>query len=267
MSVTFERLTSALRAAGAHEASGRAAQVAFYGLLAIFPGVLALLGLLPLLHLQHSLPTLEAMTRHGLPRGVAELILDEVGHLDARHGWGLVFTVLPALYYGGQALGSMLTGVRQAFGQKDQPLRDALHGATLTGLVLVVVPLLLLLLTLAGWLLSWVAARGVLGTGLDSLVSALRWPLLCLGFQQTTRGLYQFAAGNPHNHGLLSPGSLFAAGAWGLGTVGFETFVLAFSNLGATYGSLAAVIALMLYVNLIAGVVLLGAEIDAASPP
>jgi len=266
VSVTFERLTRALRAAGAHEATGRAAQVAFYGLLAIFPGVLALLGLLPLLHLQRSLPTLQALTRRGLPRDLAELILAEVAELDARHGWGLVFTLLPALYYGGQALGSLLAGVRQAFGQKDQPLRNTLHGATLTGLVLVVAPVLLLLLMVVGWLLSWVAAQGVLGAGLGSMASALRWPLLCLGVQQLTRGLYRFAAGNPHNHGLFSPGSLLAAAGWGLGTAGFEVFVLWFSNLGATYGSLAAVIALMLYVNWIATVVLLGAEVDATAP-
>jgi membrane protein len=232
--------------------------------LAIFPGALALLGLLPLLRLQHSLPTLQALTRRGLPQNVAELILAEVGRLDSRHVWGLVFTVVPALYYGGLALGSLLTGVRQAFGKKDQPLRDTLHGATLTGLVLAAAPVLLLLLMIAGWLLSWLAAHGVLGAGLDSLVSALRWPLLSFGFQQLTRGLYRFAAGNPHNHGLFSPGSLFAAVGWGLCTAGFETFVLAFSNLGATYGSLAAVIALMFYVNLLATVVLLGAEIDAS---
>jgi membrane protein len=120
---------------------------------------------------------------------------------------------------------------------------------------------------LVSWLLSWVAALGVLGAGLGALVGALRWPLLCVVFQQLALGLYRVGAGRPLGVRLLSPGSLLAACAWALATAGFEAFVRAFSNLGATYGSLAAVVALMLYVHLIASAVLFGAEVDATAGP
>jgi membrane protein len=266
VSVTLKRLTSALRAAGAHDASGRAAQVAFYGLLAIFPGILALLGLLPLLNLQQQLDTLQDLTRRGLPPRIADLILSEVSGLDERHGWALVATLLIALYNGSNALGAMLSGVGLAFGKPQaHPLRTALVGAGLTGLLLIGIPVALALLMFASWLLSWVATFGVLGAGLDRLVSGFRWPLLWVGFQQVALGLYRVGAGKRLHYTLISPGSVFAAVAWAVCTAGFEWFVQVFSNLGATYGSLAAVIALMLYVNTIASVVLLGAEIDAAA--
>lgn len=60
----------------------------------------------------------------------------------------------------------------------------------------------------------------------------------------------------------VTPGSLVAALLWLLGSTGFSLYVTLFGNYNKTYGALAGVIVLLLWLLLTSYIVLLGAEIN-----
>jgi len=104
--------------------------------------------------------------------------------------------------------------------------------------------------------------------GLDPAVATvaqvLRWLLLIVVVEVGLSVLYRFGpdpAGRPRWR-WVSWGSVAALAVWILGSLGFSVYVSNFGNYNMVYGSLAAVIVLMLWLYLGAFAVLLGAEID-----
>jgi len=104
--------------------------------------------------------------------------------------------------------------------------------------------------------------------GLDPAVATvaqvLRWLLLIVVVEVGLSVLYRFGpdpAGRPRWR-WVSWGSVAALAVWILGSLGFSVYVSNFGNYNKVYGSLAAVIVLMLWLYLGAFAVLLGAEID-----
>ena len=104
--------------------------------------------------------------------------------------------------------------------------------------------------------------------GLDPAVATvaqvLRWVLLIVVVELGLSVLYRFGpdpAGRPRWR-WISWGSVAALAVWILGSLGFSFYVTNFGNYNKVYGSLAAVIVLMLWLYLGAFAVLLGAEID-----
>lgn len=259
-------LAGLVRDATRHDVFGRAAQIAFYGLLALFPGTLAMLGILSLLHLGGGGPSVDDLVRTGMPPSAAELVLRSVRQTGLHTGWPLVLSGMLSLYYGGRALATILRGVELAFsGRYSQVtlLRSGLVGLGVTTALLVLLPLIVLVLTLGGWLLAWLHGRGLPVGQLGALFFLLRWPLIALTLQQLVLVLYRLGSNDALRGRLFSLGSASAAFAWTAVTAGFEWYVEHFTRVGATYGSLAAVVGLLLYMHLLSSLVLLGGELDA----
>ena len=59
-------------------------------------------------------------------------------------------------------------------------------------------------------------------------------------------------------------GAALAVVAWAVVSVGFSIFLANFADYGATYGSLGAAVGLLVYLQLSASIVLVGAEVNAA---
>lgn len=259
-------LAGLIRDTTRHDVFGRAAQIAFYGLLALFPGTLAVLGMLSLLHLGGSGPSVDDLVRAGLPASAARLVLDSAKQNALRTGWALVLSSILSLYYGGNALAAIVRGVELAFsGRHSQVtlLRSGLVGVGFTTALLILLPLVVLVLTLGGWLRAWLQGRGLPVGDLGAIFFMLRWPLIALTLQQLVLVLYRLGSNNALRGRLFSVGSVSTALAWTIVTAGFEWYVETFTRIGATYGSLAAVVGLLLYMHLLSSFVLLGGEIDA----
>lgn len=248
---------------GEHEILGRAAQVAFYFLIAVFPMLLAAVGLLSFLHLESHVATLDDFVSRGLPPGVADLLLNEIHQLHARPGWPLIFMLILTAYYGGNGATTVLRGVALAFAIKRRIVFMQLLGLGFAGVFVLSLPLVLMILTAATWLVMWGSATGYLPAPIAYLVSSLRWPLMFLLFQQLVNGIYRLGSAPFIRWGWFSWGSAFATAAWVVITYFFELYVKTVANLGATYGSLGTVVGLLLYAHVISVCVLLGAEIEA----
>ncbi len=103
-----------------------------------------------------------------------------------------------------------------------------------------------------------------LGIGMRCLLNILIWPVLAVAFALGLAVLYRVA---PDRSGArwkwVSLGSTFAIVAWVVVTLGFRIYVASFGSDNETYGSLAAVVVLLLWMWLTAVIVMLGAEINA----
>lgn len=251
------------RRIGNHELLGRGAQVAFYFLIAVFPLLLTAVGLLGTLRLDAHIATLEDFLERGLPPAVAELLLRELHQLHARTGWPLLFTLILTAYYGGNGATTVLRGVALAFGVERRIMVTQLLGLGFAGLFVVLLPVVLMLLTAATWLVIWGSAAGYLPAPVAYLVQSLRWPLMFLLFQQLVNGVYRLGAAPTIPWGWFSWGSALATAAWVCVTSGFELYIRTVANLGATYGSLGTVVGLLFYAHIVSICVLIGAEVEA----
>lgn len=96
-----------------------------------------------------------------------------------------------------------------------------------------------------------------------SFLPLLRWPALLIVLMLGLAMLYRFGP-SPHGAKLrwLSPGAAFAAFGWMVGSLLLSWYLANFADYDAAYGSLGAVIGLMMWMWMSSIVVLMGAQIN-----
>jgi len=110
-----------------------------------------------------------------------------------------------------------------------------------------------------GWLAGWV--------GLEQLIvilwTWLRWPLAVLLLILVVATIYYVAPDVEQRFHFITPGSVLAVLVWIAASLGFGFYVRNFANYDATYGSVGAIIVMLLYFFISAAVLLFGAEMNA----
>jgi membrane protein len=89
-----------------------------------------------------------------------------------------------------------------------------------------------------------------------------RWPLATFLGLAAISLVYRLAPAANQRWAWVTPGSAFAVGAWAIMSVALRFYVDHFADYDATYGSIAGVILLMLWLYLSGVVLLVGAAID-----
>jgi len=243
-----------------------AAGVAFYGLLALFPAITALTALAGLLLDPSEVARQIGSVANLLPPEAAQIVLDQAvavaGSPNGGLGLAFLFGLLLALYSASNGVGSLMAGLNIAYGEKEErgfvTLKLVTLGLTLlliVGLIVglgatIAVPAVLAMFDLPGWLAT--------GLGLG------RWVVLVL---LTIAGLAMLYRWGPSRKAALwrwlSPGVLVACGLWLGGSILFSVYVTGFGSYNQTFGSMAGVIVLLIWLWLSAFTVLLGAELNA----
>jgi len=102
------------------------------------------------------------------------------------------------------------------------------------------------------------------GNMTDAVLNIARWPLLFVAVCFALALLYYFAPDRERPRWRwVTAGSIAASSLWLIASILFSWYAANFANYNKTYGSLAAIVALMMWLWLSTVVVLLGAEIDA----
>lgn len=243
----------------------RAASLSYYFLFALFPTLLflaTLLGLLPGADLMKTLMDYVARVLPGDASSLVHRTLDEVVSGASR---GLLSVgVLAALWAASNGTASIIVALNVAYGITDHRpwWRQRLVAVALT-VALSVLTLTALLLLVFGERLGEVVAGWVgLGPLFTRLWNVLRWPA-AIAFALTGITLvYCLAPTARHRWRWVTPGSVFALGAWLAMSVGLRLYVRYVGDYNATYGSIGGVILLMLWLYLSGVALLVGAEID-----
>ena len=243
-----------------------AAGVAFYSFLALFPAMIAAVMLYGLIRdpadVQRQVDELSAT----LPSDAASLLTTQLEALTTTSssslGLGLIISLVLALWSASGGVGNVMTAVNLAYDEEETRgfvKRKALAlGLTLGAIVFVVVA---------------VGMVAVAPAVLDNLVGAgpLRWALevarwlgLLVAMSVALGVLYKLAPDrDAPKFRWVSIGSVVATVLWLLASLGFSLYVDNFGSYNKTYGALAGVVVLLLWLWLTMYVVLLGAEVNA----
>jgi membrane protein len=243
-----------------------AAGVAFFGFLALFPALIALVTLVGLVADPGQITQQVQSFTAGLPQDSQQLISDQLAaitHSNSRAlTVGLVISLLVALWSASSGTSNLMTAVNIAYEEKETRSFLKLRAVAL---LLTLGTVVFLVFTLALIAVVPVALHAVpLGPLGTVLAQVVRWTLLVALIVVGLAVLYRVAPDrNPAKFRWVSVGSALAALLWLLGSVGFSLYVNFFGNYSKTYGALAGVIVLLLWLFLTCYIVLLGAEINA----
>jgi membrane protein len=245
---------------------GRAAQLAYYFLFALFPFFLfltTLLGYLPIPNLLDRL--LEALGQM-LPGEALQLVQDNIRQLVTGQRGGLLsFGILAALWTSSSALTAIIDSLNRAYdveeGRPFWKVRLTAIGLTVGLSVFIVVALVLL--TFGPQLGRWVADLVGLGRVFEVTWNIVRWPVIVGLLVVAIALLYYFAPDVEQDWTWITPGSACAVLGWLLASLGFAFYVNRFGSYNATYGSIGAVIVLLTWMYVTGLFVLIGGEINA----
>jgi membrane protein len=266
MARTWTILRALLARFGRDNLSGLAAAIAFYALFSIFPALAAIVSIYGLVADPATVAREADALGAILPPEALKLIvtwLDALIHgPPAKFGFGLVASVTLALWSGWSAMSMLMTALTICYGERETRgfIAFNLRAVALTAsLALVAVaPLVLLGLSTGELGGTW------LPPALHRAVTLLRWPLLAVVALAALAILYRYApARRQPRWQWLSWGAVAATALWLAASLGFSFYVSTFGSYDRTYGSLGAVVILLLWFYLTAYATLLGAEFNA----
>jgi membrane protein len=242
--------------------------VAFFGFLALFPALIATVLLYGLLVDPATVRDQIASVGSAIPAEARTLLLDQLESLtstsESALGIGLVISVALALWSASGGIGNLITAINTAYDEEED--RGFVKRKLLAlGLTLAAVVFLLVIVTLVA--VAPAVLDNLVGSGpIRWLFEAIRWALLLVLIMAALAVLYRTSPDrDAPKMRWVSVGAAVATVMWILASVGFSIYVDNFSSYGKTYGALAGVVILMLWLWISAYAVLLGAEINAES--
>ena len=239
--------------------------VAFFAFLAIFPALIATISIYGLIASPADVTRQINDLAAQLPSDAQELLEEQLRAIATNSGSalsiGLVVSILGALFSASGGVNNIVTAVNLAYDEVEArgaiKLRLLSLGLTLGAIVFVLVTFGLVAV-LPGILEA--LPLGVVGTILAQVV---RWGLLLAVFAGSLAVLYRVAPDrDAPRFAWVSLGSVIVTVIWVVVSVGFSIYVDNFGSYDKTYGAIAGVIVLMLWLYLTCFLVLLGAEIN-----
>lgn len=247
---------------------GRSAQLSYYFLLSIFPLMLLLTAVLGLFAEPGTeiFSALMRYIRNAAPGAAGELLEAILLEVTAGAGGFLVsIGALTALWSASLGMRAIIDGLNAAYKVPEaRPWwQSIIVGVVLTIAVSALVVVALVTLIWGGRIGGWVAYRFGFGALFEAAWDLLQWPLL-LGFLFLAFMLvYRYAPNvRARRWGWNAPGAVVGIGLWLLASFGLRLYLAQFGDYNRLYGSLGAVIILMLWLYLSGAAILVGGEVN-----
>jgi membrane protein len=242
------------------------AGVTFYLLLAIFPGIAALISIYGLFADPASVASHLDTMANVAPGGAIDLLREEMTRLASQGGatLGVSFLVSLAisLWTANSGVKAIFDALNIVYGEDEKRSFLALNAITLSVTLGIVV---FILLTLAAILAVPVALAYIPLPGVTALVVKIgRWPILFVLVTTALAVLYKYGPSRTEPRWRwITWGSVSAAIIWLAASALFSWYVASFGSYNKTYGSLGAVVGFMTWIWISIIVVLLGAKLNA----
>jgi membrane protein len=245
-----------------------AAALTYYGILSIFPALLALVSLLGLIGEGATQPLIDNVNE--LAPGPAQEIvagaLETVQQNQGASGIAFALGLAGAIWAASGYIGAFMDASNSIY---DAPEGRPIHKKLpirvgITVLMLILVSLLALMVVLTGPVARQVGDVAGLGDTAVTVWDIAKWPVMVvlIGFMFAV--LY-WAAPNVRQPGFrwVSPGGLLAVTLWILASVGFAFYVGNFGSYNEAYGTFGGVIVFLVWLWITNIAILLGAEFNA----
>src|SRR5918997_6887877 len=250
------------------DAMGLAAQLAYYLILSLFPFILVLFSLLGTFGSEQLASDLLGYFQRIMPVQVFDLIQTYMKPIlsGKQEAPGLLsFGVLFTIWSASGAFSALINALNRAYDvQETRPFWKVRGMAILMTLGLSVLILVgVLLLVLGPQIGETVANLFGLGDLFELVWDVVRWPVALFFMVLTVALLYYFAPDADQPFRWITPGGLIGVLLWVLASVAFSLYVNNFGSYDETYGSIGAVIVLLLYLYISSLAILFGATLNA----
>jgi membrane protein len=243
-----------------------AAGVAFFGILAIFPAIAALIALYGLFADPHNVAeTLDAV-RSLLPSDVFDMLRSQVDALvgapQAKLGVASLISFVLLLWSARAGVSALMEGMNVAYGEVDTRnivVQYAISLALTFGFIVVAIIALFAVVAVP-------AVLAFTDIGPLGALLARAAPLVILGVAIlfVIGALYRYAPRRaPARKRWITVGAVVAALGWLLVSLALSAYFARVPDFNRTYGSLGAIVGLLFWLYASAFVVLLGAELNA----
>lgn len=245
-----------------------AATLTYYGVLSIFPALIAIVSIAGLIGSSAIDPLMENVAEFGPgpAREIADSALSNLEGKQGAAGVSLILSLAVALWSASAYVAAFTRASNDIYAvEEGRPIWKTLSvRVAVTVVLLVLLVVVAILVTLTGGLAERVAEP--LGAG-ESAVSAweiAKWPVVLLAVAAILALLY-WASPNAKHPGFrwLAPGALVAIVLWLVASAAFAAYVASFGSYNETYGAMAAPIVFLVWLWISNVVVLFGAELNA----
>jgi membrane protein len=239
------------------------AGVAFYLFLAMVPTLIATISVYGLVADPADVEEQLAGVTEALPEAAGNLVLEQVESVaatgNAGLGISLLIAVAGALWSASKGMQALVIALNIAYNEPESrgfvKLRGLALGLTLGLIVAAIVGV--------GGMVLVSTIAGDLGGAAGWVIEIVRWPLLGIFVMAGLAVLYRYAPDREKAEWKwVSPGAVLAVVVLLVASIGFSLYVNNFGNFNETYGSLAAVVLLLLWLFIASFIVVMGAEVD-----
>lgn len=241
-----------------------ACAIAYEALLSLFPFIIFLIALLGFLELSSFFEWLQERAQLLLPQEAMQPVSEAINTLNQKNGDMLSFGMIMALWTASAAMRATMHALNFAYGvTESRPIwkRFSLSIFYTIGIAAMLIAAGILL-AVGPRAMQWVAHQAGMEKLFVILWTWLRWPMGLLLMTLALGVIYYVAPDVEQEFRFITPGATLAVIAWIAASLGFNYYV---SNFGdyAVYGSIGAIIVLLLYFFISASILLFGAEINA----
>ena len=250
------------------ELTDRAAALTYYGILALFPALLALISLLGIVGQSATQQVLDNIQKLA-PGAARDVLTSAVRQMQGNAGIGSIMAIVGLVLAVWSASGYVAAFIRSANAVYDIPegrpvwkVLPVRVGVTVVLMVLAVISAVIVVFT--GGLARQVGTALGVGDTFLTVWSIAKWPVLILLVTVMIAILY-WATPNARVRGFrwITPGSFLALVIWMIASAGFALYVASFASYNKTYGTFAGVIIFLVWLWITNLAILLGLELDA----
>jgi membrane protein len=248
--------------------STRAAALSFTFFLALFPAIIFIFTLIPYIPIHGLQNTLLSTLQNLMPKGVYEVARTTITDIiNRQHGSLLSIGFLAALFFSTNGI----TGIMTAFNASVhvEETRSFLRQKAIAILLVLIVAVLLVisisLITAGSSFIHYLLKAGIVHRTFSFYALLVcRWIIIIALFFFTNSFLYYLAPATHERFRFISAGSTLATFLFVVTSIGFNYYISHFSQYNKLYGSIGALIIILLWININSIVLLIGFELNAS---